>query len=61
MNYEKTSDGIVINNNDQEYARYKQARERAQAQKQLEQKVHNLEKDMSDIKNLLVSISNRIV
>jgi hypothetical protein len=60
MDYTKSSDGIVINNNDQEYARYKQVRERAYAQKQLEQKVNNLEKDMSDIKNLLVSISNRI-
>jgi hypothetical protein len=56
----KLDDGSVINTNNSEYERYKMAREKAHRDKQLASKVEKLEQEMSDIKNLLISISNRI-
>lgn len=56
----KTADGDIINTNSAGYDRYRVAREKAAREKELAKKVEKLESDMSDIKNLLLSINNRI-
>lgn len=56
----KTIDGDIINTNSAGYDRYRVAREKAVREKELTKKVEKLESDMSDIKNLLLSINNRI-
>ena len=56
----RNSSGLIINNNVDEFQRYKMERTKLIKQKSLEDRVEKLESDISEIKSILQSIQNRI-
>jgi hypothetical protein len=56
----KNSEGIVINNDMDEFQRYKVERLRVVQQKSLEQKVENLEHQLTAVLNEISKLKNRI-
>lgn len=56
----KNSAGLVINNNIDEFNKYKLERLRVVQQKSLEERVKRLESDISEIKSILQTIQSRI-
>lgn len=57
---EKNSDGIVINNNTEEFQRYKLERLRIVQQKNLEQRIQQLEQQLSVVVGEIVKLKDRI-
>lgn len=56
----KNSAGLVINNDIDEFHRYKLERAKIVRQKSLEDRVNKLESDISEIKSILQTIQSRI-
>lgn len=56
----KDSTGLVINNNIDEFHKYKMERAKVVRQKSLENRVEKLESEISELKNILQSIQSRI-
>lgn len=56
----KNSAGLIINNDIDEFQRYKLERAKIVRQKSLEERVQKLESDISEIKNILQTIQSRI-
>ena len=56
----KNSAGLIINNDIDDFHRYKLERAKIVRQKSLEERVQNLESDISEIKNILQTIQSRI-
>jgi len=56
----RNSSGLIINNNVDEFQRYKMERTKLIKQKSLEDRVEKLESDISEIKSILQSIQSRI-
>lgn len=56
----KNSAGLVINNDIDEFHRYKLERAKIVRQKSLEDRVAKLESDISEIKSILQTIQSRI-
>ena len=56
----KNSEGLIINNDIDEFNRYKLERAKVVRQKTLEERVQKLESDISEIKNILQTIQSRI-
>lgn len=57
---QKNSEGLIINNDIDEFNRYKIERAKMVRQKSLEQRVNKLESDISEIKSILQSIQSRM-
>jgi len=57
---QKNSEGLIINNDIDEFNRYKIERAKMVRQKSLEQRVDKLESDISEIKSILQSIQSRM-
>lgn len=57
---EKTSDGIVINNNIDDFQRYKLERLRVVQQKTLEQQVQHLQEQLNVALHEIAELKNRI-
>jgi len=58
MSYVKT-DGVVINTDDAYYRAIVAQRESERQTRQLNEKVHSLESELTEIRSLLVQITNR--
>jgi len=56
----KDSNGLVINNDIDEFHKYKMERAKVVRQKSLENRVEKLESEISELKNILQSIQSRI-
>jgi len=56
----KDSTGLVINNDTNEFHKYKMERAKVVRQKSLENRVEKLESEISELKNVLQSIQSRI-
>jgi len=56
----RNSSGLIINNNVNEFQRYKMERTKLVRQKSLEERVDKLESEISEIKSILQSIQSRI-
>jgi len=56
----KDSTGLVINNDIDEFHKYKMERAKVVRQKSLENRVEKLESEVSELKNILQSIQSRI-
>lgn len=56
----KESSGLIINNDIDEFRRYKMERSKILRQKSLESRVEQLESDISEMKKILQSIQGRI-
>jgi len=56
----KDSTGLVINNDIDEFHKYKMERAKVVRQKSLENRVEKLESEISELKNVLQSIQSRI-
>lgn len=54
--YVKNSQGMYINNNVDQFSRYKMAREKAQREKTLASRVTTLEKEVLQLKNIIKDI-----
>jgi hypothetical protein len=58
--YVETTEGMFINSNMDEFAKYKMARSRSVREKQMLQKIDYLEKELVKIKKVLYDIHSRI-
>jgi hypothetical protein len=56
--YMKTSDGMLINTNDAEYQSILSVRKAKKQNDHVSQKIHALESELRDIKNLLLQVVN---
>lgn len=56
----KETTGLIINNDIDEFGRYKLERSKLLRQKSLESRVKKLESELSEIKSILQSIQSRI-
>ena len=56
----RNSSGLIINNDINEFHRYKMERTKLVRQKSLEERVDKLESEISEIKSILQSIQSRI-
>jgi uncharacterized protein (UPF0335 family) len=55
----KTSNGVVINTNKEDFEKFKMVREKAMREKQYIQRIEKLEKEMKEIKKHLYELSNK--
>ena len=53
----RNADGLIINNNINEFQRYKMERSKVVRQKSLEERVHRLESELAEMKQLLQSLN----
>ena len=58
--FSRNAEGAVINKQGNDFEIYKRERMRSAKNNQLEQRIEKLEKDISQIKNILQSINSRI-
>lgn len=59
MSYVKEDSGVVLNTDISEYERYKLRRKQLLREKDLEQRVESLEKQIIELKNIMLEIHNR--
>lgn len=57
--YVKIDDNSVINNNEGEFAKYKQLRDRSKREKDLSRRVDNLERELESLRRFIISQSKR--
>lgn len=58
--YEKRDDGVVINNNIDEFRRYNDLRNRAIKERELINRIENLESEVTSLKKALNKIHSRL-
>ena len=58
--YVNVSDGMFINTNNQEFQRYKMAREKAVRERSLAEKVQRLETEVSELKRIIKDFQEKI-
>lgn len=56
----KTTDNVVINNNEEEFKRYKEARIRAKEKNQLVNRIDKLEQEVESLKKIIQGLHSRI-
>lgn len=56
----KTTDDVVINNNSEEFKRYKEARSRAKEKNLLVNRIEKLEQDVESLKKIIQGLHSRI-
>ncbi len=54
-----TESGAIINDNNEEYKKYLAARKKIKSENNLCQRIDDVEKDLKEIKNLLLSMVHR--
>jgi len=57
--YVKSDDNSIINNNNSEFVKYKQLRERAKKEKDLSRRVDRLEREVENLRRIIISQSKR--